>query len=337
MSVATSLRSAPRTSRASVSWYLPPTHRLLFKSADLVDALTIAGPKGPPTVRRLRDSGFEAPVLFDGGGYAGKDLPPAEAWVGAQVSAGADRSLLPGVYVPWDKNDDHVLLSTVKEQAVISKDLEAGMLLALDSRWLARRHDVLAGSLRDADCHVALVLADRADPLAVGGAVAGLRWVSQRVPQLRILRGDHGALGAVAFGAVHASIGLSTSTRHFATSAMRPRRLPSGSARLFIRPLLDWFRASEIAGWTAAGVGLTCLLPCCNGAELARFLDDDLDATWHNMNALADFADAILNADPDDRGIEFLSECRTAATKYGQAGFKGPENPKAQLTGWALS
>jgi len=190
-------------------------------------------------------------------------------------------------------------------------------------------------ALGDAGRPVALVLADRADPLAVGGAVAGLRWVAQRVPQLIILRSDHGAIGAVAFGAVHASIGLNTSTRHFATSAMRPRRLPGGSSRVFIRPLVDWFRSSEIAGWTAAGLDLSCRLSCCNGAELARFLDDDLDATWHNMNALADFAE-VLNVNAEDRGLEFLNDCRAAAALYGLAGFKGPENPKAQLTGWAL-
>jgi hypothetical protein len=153
---------------------------------------------------------------------------------------------------------------------------------------------------------------------------------------LSILRSDHGALGAVAFGAAHASIGLTTSTRHFAASSMRPRKLPGGSSRVFVRPLVDWFRASEVAGWTAAGLDLTCRLPCCGGQQLARFLDDDLDATWHNMNALSNFADTVLTGDPRDGGIAFLDECRAAAARYGLAGFKGPENPKPQLTGWAF-
>jgi hypothetical protein len=336
MSVATTLTELPLTSRASMSWYLRPSHPSLAKAADLADALTVAGPKGPTTIRRLRESGFHVPVLFDGCGYAGKELPGAPAWVALQIEARADRLLLPGVYVPWDKDDNGRLLRAVKEQAGLSGDLDAGMLMALDSRWLAKKHQVIVDTLQDAGRPVALVLADRADPLAVGGAVAGLRWVAQRVPQLSILRSDHGALGAVAFGAVHAAIGLNTSTRHFVTTAMRPRKLPGGSSRVFVRQLIDWFRASEIAGWTAAGLDLCCRLPCCNGSELARFLDDDLDATWHNMNALADFADVVLNVNAEDRGIEFMNECRAAVSRYGLAGFKGPENPKAQLTGWAL-
>ena len=37
------------------------------------------------------------------------------------------------------------------------------------------------------------------------------------------------------------------------------------------------------------------------------------------------------------RATEFLNECRSATEWYGLAGFKGPEKPKAQLTGWVLS
>ncbi|MBV8980661.1 MAG: hypothetical protein JO086_07150 [Acidimicrobiia bacterium] len=204
-------------------------------------------------------------------------------------------------------------------------------------RWLSKRVERLVDLLADAGCPTALVLAERADPLAVGGAVSNLRWLASRVHGLTLLRSDHGALGAVAFGAVHASIGLTTSTRHFTTATMKARRLPGSSARLFVRLLLDWFRASEIAGWTAAGSSILCQLPCCEGASLARFLDEDLDATWHTMHALADFADLVINADPGDRPVEFLNECRTAAARYGLASFNGPENPKAQLTGWAFS
>jgi len=229
------------------------------------------------------------------------------------------------------------LVAVVDLQAKIAADLDATVVLALDARWLAKQIDLLTDVLLSADRPIAVVMAHRADPLSLGGAVTGLRWLSSRVPHLSFLRSDHGAIGAVAFGADHASIGLSTTNRHFATSMMKPRQLPGGSSRLFVRQLLDWFRASEVAGWSAAGADIICRLRCCKGASLARFLDEDLDATWHNMVALADFADYVLGADADDRAVEFLNECRSAAARYGLAGFKGPENPKAQLTGWALS
>ena len=55
------------------------------------------------------------------------------------------------------------------------------------------------------------------------------------------------------------------------------------------------------------------------------------------MNALANLADYVNNADAAHRATEFLNECRAATEWYGLAGFKGPEKPKAQLTGWVLS
>lgn len=327
----------PATSSASFSWYLPPTHRLLAQGAALADAVTIAGRTGPSAVRRLRDAGFSNAALFDGMGYKRTDLPPVADWIDEQRAAVADRLLLPGVFIPWDMNDASALVATVGEQARIGADFDATLLLAIDVHWIARRVELLTDVLTATNRPIAVVLAHRADPLSLGGAVAGLRWLSARVPRLSVLRSDHGAIGAVALGADHASIGLTTTNRHFATSAMKPRRLPGGSSRLFVRQLLDWFRASEIAGWSAAGADITCRLRCCNGASLARFLDEDVDATWHNMIALADFADQVLDAEPDDRMIEFLNECRSATALYGLAGFKGPENPKAQLTGWVLS
>ena len=55
---------------------------------------------------------------------------------------------------------------------------------------------------------------------------------------------------------------------------------------------------------------MICHLPCCNGRSLAQFLDPDLDADWHNMNALANLADYVINADAAHRATEFLNECR---------------------------
>ena len=190
------------------------------------------------------------------------------------------------MFLPWDKDDTSLLVSTVAEQARMAADSGATIVLAIDAHWIARKAEFLTEVLRAADQPIALVLAHRADPLSIGGAVSGLRWISSRVSHLSVLRSDHGAIGAVAFGADHASLGLTTTNRHLATSTMKPRRLPGRSSRLFVRQLLDWFRASEIAGWSATGADVVCRLRCCNGAPLSRFLDDDLDATWHNMTAL---------------------------------------------------
>ena len=306
-------------------------------AANLADAITIAGPKGPNAVTLLRDAGVEAPILFDGTGYKPDVSLAADTWVSWQLRVGVSCPLLPGVFLPWDKDDCSSFTGAVRKQSRIATDLDATMLLAIDVRWIAKQTDLVVDTLQSANRPVALVLAHRADPLAIGGAVAGLRRAASRVEGLTVLRSDHGAIGALAFGADHASIGLTTTTRHFATAAMIARRRPGSLARVFVRPLLDWFLADSIAGWTAAGNDIICDLPCCNGLSLDRFIDADLDVNRHNMNALADFAEYVLNAEIPDRGRVFLNECKSTTSRYGLAGFNGPENPKAQLTSWAMS
>lgn len=303
----------------------------------LADAVTIAGPAGPERFRRLRESGLELPVLFDGLGYIpGRQELDPEDWVRRQLRAGSARPLLPGIYLSWDM-DDSEFAGSVQDQSRMASALGAALLIALDSRWLARRTDLTIQALRSADAPVALVLAHRADPLSPKNAVQGLRRLASRMESLSLLRSDHGAIGALAYGAEHASIGLMTSTRHYATRAMGPWRRPGPSARLFVRRLLDWFLVTDIAGWTAAGKSVICPLVCCAGGTLDQYLDPDLDETWHNIHALTDFARYVCNATPNERGIVFRRECDAATLRYGLAGFKGPEEPKAQLTGWVLS
>lgn len=331
----------PVTLGASFSMYVPAGSKANLDIGSRVgDALTVAGPNGPEVIRQMRRNGFEKPVIFDGVGYdARRRVPEAGEWVAAQVEAEADRPLLPGVYLDWDADSEAGLEEIVTEQGRLGEALGAGALIAVDARWLKKRYETLTDGLMALGCPVAVVLAHRGDPLAQGAAVAGLRWMARRVQHLSVLRSDHGAIGAVAFGADHAGVGLSTSTRHFTTGAMNARSQPTKTPRIFVRPLLDWFLASVVAGWGSAGVDLTCPLVCCDGQPLSRFLDSDAApaAVWHNIIALADFADYIIDADPDDRSAVFLEACREATSLYGIAGMHGPEEPKAQLTGWVLS
>lgn len=329
-------------SRPSYSFYLT-SHKCkrhpetAFHAARLAGSLTVSGPGGPTIVRRLRAEGLDVPVRFDGTGYDGEQrLDPSE-WVGAQREADAAELFLPGVLVLWDRGDDELLLDIVREQTRIASELGAGLLLALDVRWIARKADELIEVLKAAQRPIAIVMVHRGDPLSIAGAVAGLRRLASRVKGLSILRSDHGAIGALAFGASHAAIGLTTTTRHYAPSSTRPWRRRDNSPRLFVRSHLDWFLASDIAGWASTGGGFECTLACCLGQSLARFLDAGEDHDVHNMTALADFADRIVLADRSDRGAEFLSCCSAATSRYGLGSLFGPQEPKAQLTGWVLS
>lgn len=329
-------------SRPSYSFYLT-SHKCkrnpqtAIHAARLAGSLTVSGPGGPTIVRRLRAEGLDIPVRFDGVGYDGEQrLDPSE-WVRAQREADAAELFLPGVLVLWDGGNDELLLNIVREQTRIAGELGASLLLALDARWIANKTDELVEVLSSTQRPIAIVMMHRGDPLSIAGAVAGLRRLASRVKDLSILRSDHGAIGALAFGASHAAIGLTTTTRHYAPPSTRPWRRRDNSPRLFIRSHLDWFLASNIAGWASTGGDFECTLSCCLGRSLGRFLDAAEDHDLHNMTALADFADRIVLADRSDRGTEFLSCCNAAASRYGLGSLYGPPEPKAQLTGWVLS
>ena len=86
---------APERRRPTFSFYVT-AHRckrnpqMVEAAVDLADAVTVAGPEGPEVMRTLRESGLQAPVLFDGMGYAGEDLPKPDDWVGAQRGVGKE-------------------------------------------------------------------------------------------------------------------------------------------------------------------------------------------------------------------------------------------------------
>ncbi len=80
------------------------------------------------------------------------------------------------------------------------RDLDATLLVALDARWVAKSYQLPIDLFADAGRPIALVFAHRADPLSIGDAVIGLRWLASRSLYLSVIRSDHGAIGAVAFG-----------------------------------------------------------------------------------------------------------------------------------------
>ena len=133
----------------------------------VADAVTIAGPAGPEHFERSADSGVGVPVLFDELGYMPNQvrLDP-EDWVRRQLRVGSIHPLLPGIYLPWDKDgaSDFELRMSVREQGHIASSLGAGMLIALDARWLAKSTDVVIDALASAEAPVALLLAHRGAP-----------------------------------------------------------------------------------------------------------------------------------------------------------------------------
>jgi hypothetical protein len=335
----------PTTADGSMSFYVnaskkitPPQRELAARASQFGDALTLAGPGGPQLLREMRDEGYQRPVLLDAVGYAGRSIDSVR-WAAEQTALGVDRVLMPGLYVPWTKDDFGSLLSVVAEERRVAADLEAILLLSIDARWIAYAIDAVIDALA-CGLPVALVLADGGGPLERKDAAANLRRLVVSHPGTAVLRSDHGGLVAAACGDGHTSIGLSTSTRHFVAAGMSAFKKRDNSPRVFVRPLLDWFKGTDLAGWDAANVPILCHFPCCRGRSLGeRYFSGDSAhaAAWHNMHALADFADHILNAPLEDRPSVFREACELAASHYGLAGLRGPIEMKSQLKRWVYS
>ena len=108
--------TTPITLTTSYSFYVRERRPdLLAAAAAFGDSVTVAGPKGPDVYRRGSAAVRIKPVIFDGEGYRGYELEP-EAWARTQRSVGADRVLLPGVALEWDKSDSSLVASLVAEQ-----------------------------------------------------------------------------------------------------------------------------------------------------------------------------------------------------------------------------
>ena len=329
----------PTTLRPSFSFYMDSNdQRAIETYAAVADAVTLRGSGGPSAVIALRRTDWSGCVLFDRAAYQHPETHiDAHSWFDEQLSAGADRLLTPGRWVDWTQNKGG-FEAAVGAEFDLASGIDATVMLALDYRWLTKGHEIVAKVLRELRQPAAIALGSTGDPLAANGAVNGLISIVRQVPNLTILRADHGAIGATAFGASHASIGLKPATRH----AVPPGKKSFGkqndrTARVFVWALADWFTAATIAGWSAANVRLRCDLPCCSGASLDRFLDDGLKAAAanHNRTTIAHFADYILNAPEHDRVRLFAGLCQNAVLQYEHLGPMAPE-PKGQLSEWAL-
>jgi hypothetical protein len=242
----------PATLKQTYSFYVPGRDPSRVRAcAEQADAVVVSGAAGPASVRSLRVEGWEGAVLFDRAAYGGEVKVDRSRWFDDQRSARADRLLTPGCWVGSEAG--HLSFDRqIDDEASVARDNNATCVLAVDYRWLTKssQHDEMLESLRGLRLPVALVLGDQADPLGLPGAVDALVALTKRVDDLSILRCDHGAIGALAFDAVHASIGLTTGHRHFVPPGVVASGIPNDrSVRVFVKDLMDWSTASTIGGW----------------------------------------------------------------------------------------
>jgi hypothetical protein len=212
--------------------------------------LVLTGPKPRGTVRHLRRTGYDGPILCDAGRYAGRHPLPAgaglrAAWTAEQHELGLVALTDSGYLAPGDWPGLRRILADALRQPpplLVTLPLGAGWFTV--PAWL----DQLVTTLDSARLPVAVAVIG--DSFASRHVTRGLVRLLRTTVPVVLLRSDIGALGAVCHGA-HAGALATTSG-------------------LFVPALLGHHRPAVLGRIVARTPDLAPLWPCscaeCGGA-----------------------------------------------------------------------
>ncbi|NUP03459.1 MAG: hypothetical protein HOW59_36605 [Nonomuraea sp.] len=277
--------------------------RLLVQvsTRDVYDALTLAGhPRSGlvftgqaahDAVRMARRHGYDGPLLADRRRYAGSARVRGTArlspdWIADQVESGATAPLTDSGYIG---RGDHEALHAVLEQAVRWAGVIA--VLPLHARWVAEDRAVLLRTVNDYGVPVALVVEDGPP---------------YRPVPLPLLSAGAEALGALAYGAGWAAIGVREALRHLYPEPYEPHKARGGWRRggarsAFVTERLEFVPVERLGPDT-------CGCPACRGRPLRHLADaEELVVNTHNTKTLHRLHTRLLRAADRERWWHTLS------------------------------
>ncbi|MCC6227141.1 MAG: hypothetical protein IT195_12155 [Microthrixaceae bacterium] len=334
-----------RTRTGEVAWYLSASlgaaeaHEYAHASGGVV----LRGEKGIETANTLRRNGWTGRIWLDPATYErpGKqsDLTLfGNRWAVAQDDLGVAERISPGSFVP--AGDQRALRRGLANEVEWLERAGGGRAsLALHAGWLVDGTQQVIDALRHLDSPVALALADPTDPLGRSGAVAGLVRIVSEVEDLMLLRGDLGALGAVAHGARQGAIGTSTIVRHALPPGKHGGGVPGDKTPSVFWPELLGFRLGSFIEQLPREAVPVCDLACCLGARLSRFNDErmEAEARVHNRLAIQALIDAVLQLADSERPGRFRSMCQQAIVETETLSVRARRQivTSRQLVSWA--
>jgi len=274
-------------------------------------------------------------------------LTPDDAWLLDQTGSAIVASRVRWVPRPSPTSEQVLreavrearsFLRLAREQAPTKPSMA---IFAFPYLWLtsAKPRSQLLAALQSVGGPIGLMLGKEQDPLDNTRAVEGLVEIVQSVGRVAVLRCDHGALGAYAFGASGGSIGIGTSTRHFIPSDKASwADLSDPTPRLFLPFLMAWWRGSRLPYYEGDPLFDSCTCTVCDGASLVRFQDERLkpEADAHSVACWSTIALQLANSEPARRPERWLELCRQAYARLDdledRRGLLQP--PSKQLKAW---
>jgi hypothetical protein len=195
--------------------------------------------------------------------------------------------------------------------------------LPINTGWLSRPElrEPFIKTIVEAGIGVALFPGGSGDPLGGQKAVAGLVEMLRAMHhEVAVLRTDLAGIGAMAFGAAAASIGLSAALRHTVAAGGRAFAQQDRTPRVLVDRLLSWPRGSQLAQVVRDNGILTCECPVCHGRSLRRFAREDAEvigeAATHSVLTWRAIADRMLAVPPAGRRAAWLQACADALDEH---------------------
>lgn len=262
--------------------------------------LVITGDRGTDIARSL---GGRAAVLTDRGRYSGAGRQFASSaldagWISSQRQAGVVSPLTDSGYVA--ANDIAGLRAILSSAAQLGPDVVATLPLA--RRWLTHDSAVLVDEVNAYNVPVALVLESPDDPFSVRGAVHGLvHFLDGALVPSVLLRSDISAVGALAFGALSAAVGVRSGLRHLYELPKHGKggRRPAATESAFWRPGMYMVTVERLAlavARTRMDPQWLCSCRTCGGRTvdwMYRSASHD-EILSHNLELLLDERDKLV-------------------------------------------
>ena len=282
--------------------------------------IVLSGPQALTAGLRLTKTTPGLPLLCDRRRYAGKSRASGRApfdprWLDGQRELNVPHVLSDSGYIGC--GDVRALVAVLDQAVAAGQDVTA--VLPVHTSWLRGDLSTFISEVSAHSVPIALVLEHRADPLSVLETVRGLVTLIRQVPAVGLLCSDVSALGALAFGASWAAVGVRTSLRHL-YPADGGFGSPDGMPSALVDPALALIKVGKIAAaWAATPDNpvWACFCSVCHGRTLDWLLSATAEqANQHTFELLLDRRDGLMSLPGPLREQSWRAKCASAAFQY---------------------
>jgi hypothetical protein len=224
------------------------------------------------------------------------------------------------------QGDVGALIAILDNAVAAGQDVTA--VLPMHTDWLRCDLMTLITEISVRRVPVALVLEHRDDPLGVLETIRGLVTLIRQAPNVALLCSDVSALGALAFGASWAAVGVRSSLRHLYPVSDGGFGRPNGTPSALVDPALALIKVDKIAaGWAATpdDPAWACYCRICHGRTIDWLLFGTAhEANQHTFELLLDRRDGLTNLPAGPlREQSWRAQCASAAFQYEALALSG--------------